>query len=153
MEDEDGVEGAEFGADDAEVQSDDHGVENHAELEDQKGGDLLLEGQPGGFGVVVFDFLRESHFEVLFRAGDVRLGFSTGCVGIFFSVFDAGDGFLDVLLGSHTVFHLDVALRSKVEEENHHDGGEHDGGAPRVLGPSSRHAHAGVGSYFAVCWV
>ena len=43
MENEHGVEGAEFGAYDSEVESDDHRVEYHAEFKDQEGGDLLLE--------------------------------------------------------------------------------------------------------------
>ena len=114
MEDEDGVEGAEFGAHDAEIQSDDDRVEYYAEFEDQKGGNLLLEGETGGLGVVVLDVFGKRIFEVLCRAGHVCLGSAARPVEIF-SIFDACDGTLNVLLGVHTVFDLDVALRSKVE--------------------------------------
>ena len=48
MEDEDDIEGAEFVADDAKIEANDDGVENDAEFQDQKGGNLLLEGATAG---------------------------------------------------------------------------------------------------------
>lgn len=109
MENEDGVEGAEFGADDAEVQPDDHGVEYDAEFEDQKGGDLLLEREAAGFGVAEFDFLGETFFVIVFRGRRVRCGYAMR------TIFDARHGGLDVLLRAHVVFDLHVALGSKVQ--------------------------------------
>ena len=70
-----------------------------------------------------------------------------------FSVFGASDGSLDVLVCDHTVSHFNIALRSKVQQKDHHDGSEHDGGTPGVLRPTSRHAHARVGPDLVVCWV
>ena len=60
---------------------------------------------------------------------------------------------MDVLLGVYAVLDLNVALRSEVEWEDHHDGGEHDDGTPRVLRPSSRYPHARVRLYLAIGWV
>ena len=57
MEDEDGVEGAEFGADHAEVETDDDGMEHDAEFEDQEGSDLLLESEAASFRVTNLEFL------------------------------------------------------------------------------------------------
>lgn len=51
------------------------------------------------------------------------------------------------------VLELDVALRPEIEEEDHHDGGEDDGGTPGILGPAARHADAGLGPYLAVRWI
>lgn len=114
MEDEDGVEGAEFGADDAEVQPDDHGVEYDAEFEDQEGGDLLLECEAAGFGVAEFDFLGETFFVIVFRGRRVRCWYAMRTIR-FVPVFDARDGGLDVLLRAHVVFDLHEALGSKVQ--------------------------------------
>ena len=44
VEHENGIQSAEFGTGDAEVQTDDYGVEHYAEFEDEEGGDLLAEG-------------------------------------------------------------------------------------------------------------
>ena len=152
MEDEYGIEGAEFGSHDAEVQSDDDGVEYHAKFEDQKRGDLLLECEPAGFRVNVFDCFGVSHLVVLFRAGKGCLRSATRRLG-FRTHFNARNGALNVLFCAHTVLDLNVAFCAKAEEENHHHGGEDDGRTPGVLGPSSRHAHAGVGSDLAVCGI
>ena len=148
MEYEDYVEGAEFVAYDAEVESDDDGVEDHAEFEDQERGDLLSEFGPAGFCAAVFDFLVEG------LIGMRCVGYGAGSrPSDFFCVPAVGDGVLDVLFCAHAVFCLDVPLRSKVEEEDEHDRCEHDGGTPGILRPSSRHTYACLGADFAVCWV
>ena len=148
MEDEDDVEGAELVAGDAQVEADDDGVEDDAEFEDEKGGDLLPEGQASGFRGAVL----ELGVEVESVVGDAGLG--CGAWGIdFFAASAIGDGALDVLVRAEAVFGLDVALCSKVEEEDEHDGCEYDGGGPGIQRPISRHAHAGVGSNLAVCGV
>ena len=109
MEDEDDVEGAELVAGDAYVKADDDGVEYHAEFQDQKGGDLLSEGGAAGWRVAFF----ELRVEVEPVVGDVGLGCGAWGIG-FFAVFGHGDGALDVLVCAQTVFHLDVAICSKV---------------------------------------
>lgn len=80
MEDEHGVQGAKFGACGAEVETDDHGVEDDAELEDEESCDLLAEGAlflvDGGDGLP--GCLLRIGVEVWFGGGlvfeDLRLG-------------------------------------------------------------------------------
>ena len=162
MEDEDGVEGAELGADDAEVEPDDDGVEDDAELEDEEGGDLLLEGEAGAVGVeagvpALFDVL-EALGVAGHGDGDVRSGTSPGVgrgrsrfalVGDV-AVLDARDGALDVLLGAVAILQLNIALRPKIEQENQHHSRKNNSRAPGIAGPAARHADAGVGSDLAV---
>ena len=109
---------------------------------------MLAEGCAAGFRGAFF----ELGVEVKSVVGDVDLG--CGAWGVdFLAVWGVGDGILDVLLGAHTVLHLDVALGSKVEEKDEHDGCEDDGGTPGILRPVPRHTHAGLRSDLAVCRV
>ena len=149
VEDEDDVEGAEFVAGDSQVEADDDRVEDDAEFEDQKGGDLLAEFCAAGFRAAVLELV----VEVV--VGEVGLGRGAWAIGFFavLAVLNVGDGALDVLLWTQAVFRLDVALRSEIHEEDEHDGCEDDCGTPGILRPISRHAHARVGSNLAVCWV
>lgn len=121
-------------------------MEYDAEFQDQEGGDLLPECGLAGFCVTVFEFLIESFV----RRSDY------GSVARHIAVLPSlrgGDGTLDVLFRAVAVFGLDVALRSKVEEKDQHDGSEHDGRTPRILRPIPRHAHARLGPDLAVCGV
>ena len=127
-------------------------MEYDAEFQDQEGGDLLLESRPAGFCSGKLEFLRETLLGVIFCAMAVGLGSIARRVGGF-SVFSASDGTLDVLLCDHPVSHLNVALRSKVQQEDQHDWSEHDSGTPGVLRPTSRQTYAGVGPDLGVCWV
>ena len=120
MKHDDDVQGAEFVPYHPEIKSDDDGVEYDAEFQDQEGGDLLLESRPAGFCSGKLEFLRKTLLGVIFCAMAVGLG-SIARRGGVFSVFSASDGTLDVLLCDHTVSHLNVALRSKVQQEDQHD--------------------------------
>lgn len=146
MEHEDDVQGAEFVARDPQVEPDDDGVEYNAEFQDQEGGDLLPKCGPAAYCVAESEFLVEGF---VLRADDGPVARHI----VVLPVFHGGDGALDVFFRAVAVFGLDVALRSKVEKKDQHDGSEHDGGTPRILRPIPRHAHARLGPDLAVCWV
>ena len=146
MEDEDGVEGAELIPCDAEIESDDDGMEDDAEFEDQKGGDLLLEFEPTGLGVIVFDFLVQGFFVITFRFDTRFIGSSLDILSVSFG----RDDILNIRPGASAVLDLNVTLRDEVEEEDEHDHREDDGGNPRVLRPTAGHSHACGGTYFAI---
>ena len=149
MEDEDDVQGGELVPRDAQVQTDDDGVEDDAELEDEEGGDLLAEGLFAGEGVfggggVVF-------LEALFEGGEggalgglfVRGG-AGGGLGIGVVVLAVGgDGAFDVLVPCHAVCGFHVALCAEVQQKDQHDCHQHDCRGPGVDRPVPRHAHAG----------
>ncbi len=63
MEDKHDVQRAEFVADDAEVEPNDHRVEHDSKFKDDEGGDLLAERLftgSGGGGIVFFDVLSKT---------------------------------------------------------------------------------------------
>ena len=152
MKHEDGVEGAEFGAHDAEVETDDDGVKYDSKFQDEEGGDLLLERELAGICVTKFELFRETFFVVICRGSTVGLGCLTRRSGIL-PIYNARDSRLDILLRAHVVFDLNIALGSKVEQKDHHDRHEHDSRTPRVLRPVSRHTHTSIGAYLAVRWI
>ena len=169
MEHDHGVEGVELGAHHAEVQADDDGVEDDAELEDQEGGDLLLEGAVArcfvyAVGFVAFGtefLLVEARgcgcgcgFDVGpggFLARRVLVNVATGAINA--GVRCTGHGFLHVRVILKPILDLDIALCREIEEEDHDDGGQDDGWTPGIVGPMARHANACVGSDLAVCRV
>ena len=123
------VQDGEFGAGGAEVEPDEDGVEDDAELEDQEGGDLLLEGALRGRGVRVrvelFHVGRGGAFvdgvgrgfgfdggadHVLLVAGVEALLVLVGLAG--------GDDAFDIRVAVHVaVLDFDVALGGEVEQE------------------------------------
>jgi len=162
VEHEDRVQRGEFRARSPEVQPDDDGVEDDAELEDQEGGDLLLEGALVGRrgGGVVAELL-----EVVLGAlvGGIGSGFVSadavllvaGVEGLVaFVVVASGDEAFDVGVAVRVaVFDFDVTLGSKVEEEDEHYGAEDYAGDPGVAGPTAGHADACLGPDLAVSGV
>lgn len=146
MEHEDDVQGGEFVARDPEVEPDDDGMEYNAEFQYQEGGDLLPKCGPTAYRVAESEFLVEGF---VLRAEDGPVARHI----VVLPVFNGSDGTLDVFFRAVAVFCLDVALRSKIEKKDQHDGSEHDGGTPRILRPIPRHAHARLGPDLAVCWV
>ena len=157
MEDEHSVEGIEFLSRDTEVQSDDHGVEYHAELEDQEGGDLLLEravaGRFVGFAVG-FETFGAEFFLVRFccgcsgfsvsRRGSRSVNMHVSGVGTGVSL--AGDSRLNVRVVMDTVLDFYIALGNEIEQEDDNDRCQYNSWTPGVDGPAPRHAHACVGS-------
>jgi len=164
-EDDNRVQDAEFRACRPERQTDDDGVEDHAEFEDKECGNLGTEGigdddgvSVGGgvvgreLGVFLIGSVSEpvrvgtsaGHVQVVSVGGSVSLSGIAADVGRD-EVFDVG--FAHVV---ETVLCLDVALSGEVEEEGDEGGKEGEGGRPGVGRPASGHADAGQRTDFAI---
>lgn len=146
MENEDDVEGAEFRADDVEVEPNDHGIKEDAKFEDKEGGDLLFKGEPAGFCVAVFELFGETFNVFLYLDRHIRLRYN-------FSIFHASDDTLNVMLGAHIILDLNIALRFKVKEEDHYNRSQHNSWTPWILRPTSRHTYTGIRPYLVICGI